>query len=242
MSLSRWRSTSSTSIERSVASSRISRNRGSPWADSSTTRRLTSRPARSASSTGFLPYTSAAGWRLDFKISAGRGDQGNGKGRDRLPGPLRAETVGRLRLQPDILDTDADRLRQPLQHGFAVRVEPGHFEHHGDVDIADRKSGSAEPGGDLGQQLEAGGVLPALVGAWELLPDVTHPGGTQQRVGEGVAHRVAVAVPVQAEVPGQRHSSQDQRAPHDQAMDIVALADPDCRLPLPHALSRPRPP
>ena len=58
--------------------------------------------------------------------------------------------------------------------------------------------------------------------------DVSGGRRAENRVGDGVAHRVCVRMPVESFVERDRDATQDQRTPCHEAMQIIAVADPDC--------------
>src|SRR6202022_3858221 len=227
MSSRRWRSASSTSMSRSRATVRISLRRTSSRADPRITRRLTSRPARSASRTGFLPYTRDAGRGPAFTSTASGTlmDQRHGEDGNRLARADRSQAVVALGLEPHLAWWHPQGLGHLADHLLPVRTDPGHLEDDGEVDVLHGVAGFVEHHRHRAEELDAGGVLPLRVVAGEVVADVAHAGRAQEGIGQRVAHSVAVGVALEAEVPGQCDPSEDERAAYDQAVDVVALAN-----------------
>ncbi len=75
------------------------------------------------------------------------------------------------------------------------------------------------------QQLDRVRPPPALVGVGEVLADVAHARGPQQRVGDGVGQHVGVGVTLQAAIVLDLHAPEHQRATLHQAVTVIADAD-----------------
>src|SRR5438552_1390797 len=152
-------------------------------------------------------------------------DQGHGDGGDGVAGAQRADSVVALRLEPDPSTSQADRVSQVADHLGAVGPDPRYFEDHGDVDVEDGEAALLENPPQPAEELEARGSTPLLIVAGKVLADVAQPRRPEQGIGHGVANGVAVGVSLEAEVPRQRDSGEDQGTPYHQAMDVVAQSN-----------------
>ena len=78
---------------------------------------------------------------------------------------------------------------------------------------------------DVPHQLAAGDAAKALVGVRKMLADITDPHGAEDGVADGVQHDIAVRVPEQAARAVDADAAQHERAPLDEAVQVVAVAD-----------------
>jgi hypothetical protein len=110
-------------------------------------------------------------------------------------------------------------------HGDQVGGEPGGFGDDLAVRLGQGETTLADEIMRRPEQLHGVRVLPPRVGVGKELADVAGAGGAEDRIGEGVRHRVGIRVPDEA--VGVRHgdATEDERAPRDEAMGVVA--DPD---------------
>ena len=93
------------------------------------------------------------------------------------------------------------------------------------VDVDEGESARGEFGHDAAEKDLGVDVAEGRIGVGEKMPDVGESGGAEQGVTDGVGEAVGVGVAFEAEVGGEAHAAEDERAAGDEAVDIVAVAD-----------------
>ena len=86
------------------------------------------------------------------------------------------------------------------------------------------KPRSASVGDDGAQQQHRVGVAVLLVGVGEVLADVAHRGGAEQRVDDRMGQHVGVGVAVEAELVRDGDPAEDERAPGHEPVRVPADA------------------
>jgi len=105
-----------------------------------------------------------------------------------------AHAFGRLGLDADLIDRDAERAGDALAHRRDVRRELGGLGDHGRVDVADVPAGDLDPSCRLRQQGQRVGTPVLGVGVRKVMADVAERGGPEQGVGDRMAERIGVGV------------------------------------------------
>src|SRR5205823_11968704 len=90
------------------------------------------------------------------------------------------------------------------------------------IGVLDRPPGAPAVIGHLVEQIQASGVpvLRVLIGKQGA--DVTDAGGAAERVNQGVADDVGIAVALQSHVPGEFDATEHEPATDDQSMKVEA--------------------
>src|SRR5262245_22695261 len=101
---------------------------------------------------------------------------------------------------------DAHRIRRHLQRAGQRRADAmdmrREFRPLGNdyrVNALDDEARVANEGKGATEQLEAVRVTILWVGIWKMLSDVALPGGTEDRIGDGMTQRIAIRVPLEAD-------------------------------------------
>ena len=106
-----------------------------------------------------------------------------------------------------------------------MRRQLRRLRDHGAVDVLDREAGSLDACGALAQQHAAVGALERRVRVGEVAADVAERRRAEQRVGDRVQQHVRVRVAEQAAFVRNRHAADDEGAPLDELVHVVALSD-----------------
>ena len=117
-------------------------------------------------------------------------------------------------------------LGEPRPHRLAIGRQLGRFADHDDIGVADAPARGRQPGDNLAQQANAVGAGVGGVGVGKQGADVGQPAGAQQRVNKRVCDNVGIRVPGETQLVRHRHPGQDQRPAGDEAVRVVADADP----------------
>ena len=113
------------------------------------------------------------------------------------PSPDRPQLLGRLRLDVDLIDVDAERAGDALAHRRDVRRQLRRLRDHGRVDVADLPARGPHAARRLGEQRERIGAryCASVSGKWwPMSPSAAAPNSAsviawQQRVGIGMAEQ-----------------------------------------------------
>jgi len=127
-----------------------------------------------------------------------------------------------LALDAHAIAIDAERLRQPRAHRLDCILDFRALENHRHVEVADLVAVVPHHPRRFAQQDETVGVLPPRIRIGEMTPDVAESDGAEDGVGGRVADDVGVGVPQRPLVGRDRHAAKDQRAPLDEAVQVVA--------------------
>ena len=145
-----------------------------------------------------------------------------------------AEALEALALDVHGVGTHAQDRGHARAHGRAVGGDAGALggDHHVGVDHPPARRLDQLAGG--GEQRGAVGVLPARVAVGEEASEIVQARRAEERVRQGVQHRVAVRVPLGARGVGQLDAAEDAAAARDQAVQVEARTDPQIARPSAH--------
>lgn len=181
-------------------------------------------------------------FRVAFRFSGRRAAPAAALRGTPLSAALLHEQRGRLRLDPFAATEIAELLvglrlhvhafeRQPeigrdvRAHRLDVRRELRRLCDDRAVDVLDREAGGLHARDAFAQQHAAVGALERGVGVGEMTADVAERRRAEQCVGDRVQQYVRVRVAEQAALVRNRHAADDERAPRNELVHVVALSD-----------------
>jgi hypothetical protein len=109
-----------------------------------------------------------------------------------------------------------------------VGLEPGTFGYHNRINIQHAPTPLRHQSYHFLQQFKAIGPLPTAVFRWEMATDVPEGKGPKQGIHQGMDQDIRIAVAIEPKPLGmlQPDAPEDQGTTLDQAMDVIAVANP----------------
>ena len=112
-------------------------------------------------------------------------------------------------------------------HEGEVGGDFGFLGDEGGVDVVEADGFFVQQGPDSAEDFEAADAANAGVGIWKKMAYVGFAGGAEEGVGDGMAEDIGVGVAVEPKRVGDHRAAEDERAVHDEAVDIIAYAGGD---------------
>jgi hypothetical protein len=164
-------------------------------------------------------------------IRRGRLYRHHGHDGEPLAAPDKTHPFVRLGLEADASRLETQRSGYGPGYAGGMRGEPWRLADDRDVRLARDEAALLDQRHDLAQERHRVGILPLRIRVGKEVANAPGRHGAKQCVGDGMCDRVGIRVTGKPLRVGNALSAEDQRTPIDEAMGVIADANPHAAAP-----------